>query len=1156
MDDDAGQRLTPSEGEERYRILFEHAPDAIVVVDCETGRFVDANPNASLLFGLEREELLKFGPAELSPETQPDGRTSAEAAADLLRRALAGESPMTEWTHVNATGDLISCEVRLVRLPPFSRQLVRGSVIDISERKRTEAELARSEREFRSLAEHSPDWIVRVDRELRRTYVNPAVERGSGTAAKDLLGKTPSESFPDSRVLREWEAALAEVIRTGQPQQLETPAELNGSRHLQTAIVPDQDDTGHILGALSITRDVTSVRRAREAEMRLAAIVESASDAIMSSDLAGQITSWNKGAERMFGWTEPEVLGRTTEFLFQGDSSGDERTKLRDRLLAGETVSDYVRTWHRKDGSEVTTASILFPLLDSEGTMVGTASVARDITEERAAAEAILRSEERLRHALESAHMGTWRYHLATDTMEFSEQAAEIYHRPLSEMPKTMREALALFHPDDTRPVRDRLSGREAMPAAPREYRIRMPGGEYRWMSGIGQLVDSKDDTISGLILDIHDRKIAELALRDSEEQLKAVVDSVSAGIWVFDGQEILLVNAAAERLTGYSRDRLGSLDSLKDLLGEEGAKALITRANSRLAGEDIPSRYELTIRTYSGESRTVELTGTRIAFRGKPAVIISAFDVTARHASQAALLASESLFRSLVDNSPDFITRIDRDLRHEFVNRTAEREAGLDPAKVLGKRADEMGFDSELAQVFLARQQQVRESGEAVEYEYAIHSIATPNQVAYRRARVVPEMDEQGTVHHILSIVTDITAQRVAEEARKRLDQQMQHAQKLESLGVLAGGIAHDFNNLLVAILGNAGLALMELGPESPARQTVQQIEVAAQRAAELTRQMLAYSGKGKFVIEPLNLSRVVGEMAHLLEVSVSKRAALRYRFADALPTVEGDATQIRQVIMNLILNASDAIGEAGGTITISTGVMHADTDYLSGPFTEAGLPEGTYVFLEVSDNGSGMDAETSARIFDPFFSTKFTGRGLGLAAVLGIVRGHQGAIKLYSELGRGTTFKVLFPAVESRERPESVSELLSESPAAAGRTILVVDDDRTVRAVTQRILEHAGFRVALAEDGSAGLEAYAANPGIALVLLDMTMPQMDGEEAFRELRRLDPNVKVLLTSGYSEQDATESFAGKGLAGFIQKPYRPQELLGRIFDAIGDDAS
>jgi CheY-like chemotaxis protein len=255
----------------------------------------------------------------------------------------------------------------------------------------------------------------------------------------------------------------------------------------------------------------------------------------------------------------------------------------------------------------------------------------------------------------------------------------------------------------------------------------------------------------------------------------------------------------------------------------------------------------------------------------------------------------------------------------------------------------------------------------------------------------------------------------------------------------------------------------------------------------------------------------------------------------------------------MNLITNASDAIGDRSGVISISTGMQFADRAYLDESYLDADLPEGDYVYIEVADTGEGMDDETRARIFDPFFTTKFTGRGLGLAAVLGIVRGHRAAIKLYSESGRGTTFKVLFPAAATAAlpAPQASPPTSLALPGGQRRLVLVVDDDETVRTVTRRMLEQGGFSVILAADGSQAIETYRATPAISLVIMDMTMPRMDGEECFRELRHLDPTVRVLLTSGYNEQDATERFVGKGLAGFIQKPYRPADLVAKVEAAL-----
>ncbi|BCL63218.1 hypothetical protein DGMP_39110 [Desulfomarina profundi] len=263
-----------------------------------------------------------------------------------------------------------------------------------------------------------------------------------------------------------------------------------------------------------------------------------------------------------------------------------------------------------------------------------------------------------------------------------------------------------------------------------------------------------------------------------------------------------------------------------------------------------------------------------------------------------------------------------------------------------------------------------------------------------------------------ILSVTRDITEQIHAMEKKKAFEKQMLQVQKLESLGVLAGGIAHDFNNILTAVIGHCELAQQRLSTESPALENLRQINMAAGRAADLANQMLAYSGKGKFVIEPLDISGIISEMMHILSVSVSKKAILRYDLARDLPSVEADATQLRQIVMNLVINGSDAIGDENGVIAISTGVMECDRSYLQNVQLEADLSPGRYVFFEVADTGCGMTQETMLRIFEPFFSTKFTGRGLGMAAVLGIVRGHGGAIKIYSEVDKGSTFKVLLPS------------------------------------------------------------------------------------------------------------------------------------------------
>jgi CheY-like chemotaxis protein len=373
-----------------------------------------------------------------------------------------------------------------------------------------------------------------------------------------------------------------------------------------------------------------------------------------------------------------------------------------------------------------------------------------------------------------------------------------------------------------------------------------------------------------------------------------------------------------------------------------------------------------------------------------------------------------------------------------------------------------------------------------------------------------------------------------------------MQQTQKLESLGVLAGGIAHDFNNLLTAVLGNATLARAEIPDDSPAQGTLRQIERAAQRAAELCTQMLAYSGRGRLALEPVELSGLVEEMAGLLRASISKRVQLHLDVAPGLPVLEADATQLRQVAMNLITNASEAIAEEGGAISVRTGSTAGNRAYLVDHPWNENLPEGEYVFLEVSDTGCGMDEETRRKIFEPFFTTKFTGRGLGMAAVLGIVRKHGGAVHVSSEPGRGSTFRVLLPV---REMSAAVVEpVLERAREPREGTILVVDDEPIVRRVVARMLERAGHSVVVASNGMEGVDTFAARPDeIAAVVVDLTMPDIGGGEVLARVRSLRPGIPVVLMSGYTQEDFDTQFTGKERVAFLHKPFREAELAAAL---------
>jgi signal transduction histidine kinase/ActR/RegA family two-component response regulator len=384
----------------------------------------------------------------------------------------------------------------------------------------------------------------------------------------------------------------------------------------------------------------------------------------------------------------------------------------------------------------------------------------------------------------------------------------------------------------------------------------------------------------------------------------------------------------------------------------------------------------------------------------------------------------------------------------------------------------------------------------------------------------------------------------------RKKAETSLRQVQKLESLGVLAGGIAHDFNNLLGAILGNLGLARMNLPEDAPVGAYLGKAEAITLKAADLTRQMLAYSGRGRFEQKDLSLNQVVQEMGNLLAVSISKKAGLHYDLAPDPPFLKGDPAQLQQVVMNLVINASEALGEGAGTIQLRTGRERLLEEDLTRTYLGQELAEATYAVLEVADDGCGMDAATLERMFDPFFTTKFSGRGLGLAAMLGILKGHKGGIRVYSEPGRGTTFKLLFPC--SGAGPEPVASVAMEDASPCTGRVLVVDDEAEIRTMASSVLERMGFVVETAVDGQDGLERFAALHGdLCFVLLDLTMPRMDGSACLRAMHALDPAVPVILSSGFNVRELRDEFVEGKMSHFVQKPYRPGTLMAAVREVL-----
>jgi PAS domain S-box-containing protein len=639
---------------------------------------------------------------------------------------------------------------------------------------------------------------------------------------------------------------------------------------------------------------------------------------------------------------------------------------------------------------------------------------------------------------------------------------------------------------------------------------------------------------------EIAERKRAQEALGQSEARKRAILESALDGIISVDHEGMIVeFNPAAEKAFGYSRAEV--LDKpLAEMIIPPSWRDRMAHYLTTGEGPVIGKRIEMPAMRADGTEFSTELAVTRVEVGGSPMFTTVFRDISDRK-------QADEKFRLAVESAPNAMVMVNQEGKIVFVNSQTEKLFGYQRDELIAQSVDIL-VPNELREVhpqhragFFAHPQ-ARAMGAGRElYARRKDGVEFPVEIGLNPI----EMDE-GT--WVLSAIVDITERKRAEEERKQFEDQIQQAQKLESLGVLAGGIAHDFNNLLTGILGNASLAYDSLSPSNPNRPRLDDVIKAAERAADLTSQLLAYAGKGRFITTLVNLPELVKEISSLIHAAVPHNVQLRLELEPGLPSIEADSGQLQQVVMNLVINGAEAIGEQAGTVLVTTHLQNVDEHDILTIWGNNELLPGKYVALEVHDTGCGMDQATISKIFDPFFTTKFTGRGLGLAAVMGIVRGHQGTLKVYSSPGQGTTFKVLFPIAPAAKRREAEDRTDAVAAAHGRETILVVDDEEIVRLTAKNSLERYGYVVLQASDGREAIELFRGQPDrIALVLLDLTMPVMSGEETLRQLKSLKPAVKVLLSSGHAEVEAIRHFAGKGLAGFIQKPYAALNLVQRV---------
>lgn len=758
-------------------------------------------------------------------------------------------------------------------------------------------------------------------------------------------------------------------------------------------------------------------------------------------------------------------------------------------------------------------------------------------------------SEERLRLAFWAANIGFWTWDLLTQEVYLSPIWKSQLGYEEHELSNDLSSWEKLLHPKDReaswRVIRDVQNDPNRIYEI--YFRLRHKDRKYRWILSRGRVyrdADGKPIRMMGCHVDVTQQKEDESLLRQSEARLRLVLDSGQMGMWIWDikSNQLIWNQREFELLDLDSEKVVPAIDKFYQRVHPED-RTSVEEAVRQALTEDRDYHAEFRVITSDGKIRWLVGAGRAIhdVQTSAPTQMMGVnYDITERRLAEQRLFDNQQRMELILQQLPSILWTTDRDLKFTSMSGSGLSNISAAPSTTLGMTVQEVlqlpDPDHPTLQAHLRTLQ-----GQSATYDHVY-------QGRHFHAHLEPLRAQNGDILGCIGIALDVTERIKQEKDLQALERRVQQAQKLESLEVLAGGIAHDFNNLLTGMLGYANLAKLEVPAESPAADMIREIEKAAQRAADLSRQMLAYSGKGRFVIEVIRLDQLVVEMAGLLKTIVSPKAQLHI-VADPV-SVEGDATQIRQVVMNLITNAADAI-QGDGYIAIRTGVRRFTAQEFQLAFIQNSLPEGEYAFLEVQDNGVGMSPEMTRKIFDPFFTTKFTGRGLGLASVLGIVRGHRGSIFVETHPGSGTTFRVVIPQSSSLATTPAIPPERAVFKPVSGQ-ILVIEDDQGVMHFVKHVLDLAGYQVLATTESRQALELMARHgPDIRAALIDLTMPNINGIDLAKLLRQELPELPILLMSGYSEEEVTSKLEGLPINGFLSKPFKAPELIAQLTKII-----
>ncbi len=1058
---------------------------------------------------------------------------------EALRRGFAASAAFPLFVHGKPVGVFNLYASNPGYFTEDELQLLEELAMDISfaieayrhdiERRQAEETLRERESQYRTLFQSAPIGIGVADRDGNLIMYNQAMLDQGGYTADDLATiKNVASLYYESNAREE---VLTLLQRQGHVYQHPVRFKRKDGSPYETLLTLTPINFQGKPCVQALVEDVTARKQAEKAlaasEAELRALFAAMHDVVMVIDRRGVYRRIAPTRPELLYRPADELLGRSLHDVFVAEQAEFFLAAINQTLTTRQSTLIEYRL--PIGGRMLWFATTISPMNDEE-----TLWVARDVTEWKQAREQM----DMLADALRSVDECVSITDMNDKVMFVNEAFQRVYGY-------TAQELIGKHISIVRSPLTDESLYRDILPATLQGtwrgelFNRRKDGTDFPIFLSTSVVRDEHGTPIAliGVASDITERKKAEQALRESEEKFRSVAETAATAIFIYQGEFLQYVNPYATTLTGYSQDELLQMH-FWDVVHPEHREMILQRGLARQRGEYVPTRYEFKIMTKSGEERWLDFTAGVIQFRGQPAVLGTAFDITDRKRAEEALRESEERYRKFFE----------QDLTADFIVTPEGKVLMCNPAyvKMFGFASEEEAMHTNILQLWPSPEK--REEFVAMlsrERTLKYHPLELRHRTGrpvYAIANVIGIFDSDGTLQRIQAYLFDDTP-------RKLLEEQLRQAQKLESLGTLAGGIAHDFNNILGIIVGYASMIDPNAVDPQKLSQTLDAINKAAQRGTSLVKQLLTFARKTETVLESVVVNDSIQEVAKLIRGTFPKTIEIETALQPGIPPIVADVTQMHQVLLNLCVNARDAMPK-GGVLAIRSSTLPLERIVPMFPKATASQ----YVHIQVADTGAGMDEATRQRIFDPFFTTKGPGKGtgLGLALVYSIIETHNGFIGVESRVGQGSTFHIYLPVDERFAFPDETRHMMTADISGGTETILLVEDEEMLRNLAAVVLSSKGYSVLSACDGEEGVARYAEHrEKIDLVLCDLGLPRLEGTEVARRIRKMNPSAKVIIASGFIDPVVRSELQALGVLEFVQKPYRPDAILVTVREVL-----